>query len=304
MINKHTFLSLLLLSPTGSYASDTPYNFNLNAGLLYDDNVARATLEQDIVSDTIANIGASADYRFHQSHNSIVILDASVDAYQYQDFDKLSNIIASIKADYRIQPNHGFTSPWYHISLEYSLVNYQSTLRDSDGYTFEAGLGKRLTDRINFLTGLLYENFEAEADEFDIDNYRLYFNFDFKTHFHNTLYVTLGYTDGNIATSTTDSTTASNKTNAVTSKNTSPSQLESHHLPNEPSGAPLRVDDAFQDGFVYQLDTSAITIQIGNNYALSSHQSIDASVFYYSTKDSTSADYNGIIAQLSYLHRF
>ncbi|RDH82390.1 MAG: hypothetical protein DIZ80_08835 [endosymbiont of Galathealinum brachiosum] len=287
-----------------TYAAETPYSFNLNTGLLYDDNVARATLEQDIVGDTIANLGVMADYRFHQSHESIIILSTAVDAYQYQDFDKLSNILVSAKADYQIQPNHGFTAPWYHVSLEYSIVNYQSTLRDSDGLSFEIGMGKRLNDRIKLRSGLIYENFEAEADEFDIDNYRFYFSLDFQTHTHNTFYMTLGYNDGNVATSTTDSTPAGNKPLSTSNNKISDIQLQSHHLPNEIPGGPLRVDDAFQNGFVYQLDTKAITLQLGNNYALSSNQSIDASLFYYSTDDSTDANYNGIIAQLSYLHRF
>ncbi|MCW9047258.1 MAG: hypothetical protein OQK46_04195 [Gammaproteobacteria bacterium] len=304
MIKRLKFFLLLFLYSTLSHATETPYSFNLNAGVLYDDNIARATLQQDIVSDTIANLGLSADYRLHHLHESLIILSTSVDAYQYQDFDKLSNILATIKADYQIKPDHGYTAPWYHVSLEYSLVNYQSSLRDSDGFTFEIGMGKRINDRINFRSGLLYENFQAEADEFDIDNYRIYFNFDFKTHQHNTLYITLGYNDGNVATSTTDTSTATTKTAAVTGKSSSNTQFQSHHLPNEPSAGPLRVDDAFQNGFVYQLDTTAITLQIGDNFALSSHQSIDASVFYYSTSDSTDADYNGIIAQLSYLHRF
>jgi len=304
MTNKLNLLFLLFFYSGVTLAVETPYSFNLNAGALYDDNVARATLDQDIVSDTIANIGLSADYRFHHSHESIIILSATADAYQYQDFDKLSNIIAGFKADYQIKPSHGYTSPWYHASLEYSLVNYQSTLRDSDGFTFEIGMGKRITDRVNFRSGLLYEKFEAEADEFDIDNYRVYFNFDFKTHQHNTLYLTLGYNDGNVATSTTDTSTSTAKTSPVTEKGTRNILLQGHHLPNEPTGAPLRVDDAFLNGFVYQLDTTAITVQIGNNYALSSHQSIDLSAFYYSTQDSTDANYNGIIAQLSYLHRF
>jgi len=304
MTNKLYFLFLLFLYSSFTLAAETPYSFNLNAGVLYDDNVARATLDQDIVSDTIANIGLSADYRFHQSHDSIIILSTTADAFQYQDFDKLSNIIASVKADYQIKPSHGYTAPWYHVSLEYSLVNYQSTLRDSDGFTFEIGMGKRVTDKIDFRSGLLYEKFEAEADEFDIDNYRVYFSFDFKTHQHNTLYSTLGYNDGNVATSTTDTSTAPSKTSQPDEKGTGDIILQGHHLPNEPTGAPLRVDDAFQNGFVYQLDTTAITLQIGNNYALSSHQSIDLSAFYYSTRDSTDANYNGIIAQLSYLHRF
>lgn len=304
MTNKTYLLCMTLIASPCSHAADTPYNFNLNTGLLYDDNIARATLEQDIVSDNIINLGLNADYRHHIQHESIVIFSGAVDAYQYQDFDKLSNIILSAKADYQIQPSHGFTAPWYHASFEYSLVNYQSTLRDSDGFTIELGMGKRLTDRINFRSGLIYEDFEAEADEFDLENYRLYFSFDYKTSTANTYYLTLGYNDGNVATSTTDNTTASPKPAPTINKSSVPTLSYAHHLPNEVPGGNLRPDDAFQNGFVYQLDTNAITIQLGDNYALSSFQSIDASIFYYSAEDDTNSKYDGIIAQLSYLHQF
>lgn len=73
MTNKFNLLFLLLFYSIISHAAETPYSFNLNAGALYDDNVARATLDQDIVSDTIANLGLSADYRLHHLHESIII---------------------------------------------------------------------------------------------------------------------------------------------------------------------------------------------------------------------------------------
>ena len=165
-------------------------------------------------------------------------------------------------------------------------------------------MSKRITDRVSFRSGLVYEIFKAEVDEFDIDNYRIYINFDYTTHSQNTLYLTLGYNDGNMATSTTDTTIANNKINATKTDKSHDSRLYSHHLPNEIPGGPLRADDAFLNGFVYQLDTSAMTLQLGNNFAFSRDNSIDASLFYYSTEDSTNANYNGIIAQLSYLHRF
>lgn len=287
---------ILLLIPLNLHAASKPYSFNLNTGILYDDNVARAVLSQDIVSDTIFNLGFSADYRFPQSEHSVILLSAGVDSYHYQDFDKLSNTIFSTRADYEIQPGHEFTSPWYLISVEYSLSNYSSSLRDSAGFSFELSSGKRMTDRISIRGGLVFENYSADVDEFDIKNRRIYLSSDYKLSGSSILYLTLSYTDGDTATSTTDLTTASSKV--------SRDVRQAHHIPGELSSQPLRSDDAFNNGFVYKLDTESTSIHLGHNFALSSHQSIDTSAFYYRSDSFGTDTYDGIILQLSYLHRF
>lgn len=289
-------LALLYLLSSYTHAASKPYSLNMNAGVLYDDNVARAVLSQDIVNDTIINLGASANYSFHQSDHSLITLTAGVDAFQYQDFDKLSNISLNTRVDYELQPHHGFTAPWYMISFEYSYLDFQSSLRDSHGFALELSAGKRLTDRIQLRTGLVIESYSADVDEFDNDSQRLYISGDYKLSNQDTAYLTLAYTDGNTTTSTTDQTTETSKL--------SPVRRYGHHLPNEVNLAPLRADDAFNNGFVYQLDTTAYSLQIGDNHALSSHQSLDLSLFYYNSDSFGDNSYDGIILQFSYLHRF
>ncbi len=294
MLKHASFISLLVLS-SSVYSASKPYSFNLNTGVLYDDNVSRAILSEDIESDIILNLGLNAQYSFHLHEHSLFRLQAGVDAYEYQDFDKLSSIILNTRAEYQIQPDHGYTAPWYLVSLEYSYANYQSNLRDSDGLILELASGKRFTDRVSLRAGLVFESFEADAEEFDQDNTRFYISGDYNLNDQHILYITLSYTDGDTATSTRDLTAAS-KTHS--------SQRFGHHLPNEIGTGSLRPDDAFSNGFVYQLDTTAISLQIGDNIALSSHQSVDASLFYYNTDSDGADSYDGIILQLSYLHRF
>ena len=161
-------------------------------------------------------------------------------------------------------------------------------------------MGKRLTDRITLHTGLQHENFDADADEFDFTNNRFYLSIDYKASPQNTVYIGLGYLDGDVASSTSDNTPASKPQGKP---GIQPVRQFSHHLPSE-AAASLRADDAFSNSFVYQLDASAISLRIGDNHALSSHQSIDVSVFYYDADGYSDNDYDGIIAQLSYLHRF
>ncbi len=287
------FIMSLLASP--AHSGSKPYSFNLNAGILYDDNVGRAVLSQDLQSDTIFNLGASASYSFPQ-HHSMLTLTAGIDHNSYQDFDRLSNTLLSTRVDYEIQPDHGFTSPWYLLSLEYTYADYDSALRNGNGFSIEMAAGKRITDLLSIRAGLVFDSFSADAREFDTDDTRIYLSTDYKTSNENIVYLTLAYTDGNTTTSTTDSSAASKKIDYV--------PRYGHHLPGEVNFTPLRSDDAFRDGFVYQLETESISLQLGDNYALSSHQSIDASVFYFRSDSFGSETYDGMILQLSYLHQF
>ncbi len=294
MIKKLISLALIVLS-FSAHASSKPYGINLDAGIISDDNVGRAALASDIVSDTILTLGINVDYSFHLDAHSLMMLSSGLESYQYQDFDKLSNTLLFVRADLELQPHHGFTAPWYLLSLEYSAANYDSSLRDATGLTAELAIGKRMTDRISIRGGLLFESFDADVREFDNDNMRVYLNSDYKLSEHNIIYLTLAYTDGNTTTSTTDTTPAS--------KTSNPPRF-GHHLPNEVKTISLRADDAFRNGFVYQLDTESSSLQLGINYGLSDHQSIDASAFYFRSDSFGSDTYDGTILQLSYLHRF
>lgn len=293
-MTRMTPLAALCCLPAIVSAADSPFSINLDAGVLYDDNVARGILPSDIYSDTIYNLALSARYSTHLSEHSLLTTSAGIETYQYTDFDKLSSNQVFVRADYELQPGHGYTAAWYLVSLEYGVADYESSLRDSDFITLELSTGKRMTDRISLRTGLVFQRFSADTDAFDADNSRFYVSMDYKTSQSNTVYTTLAYTDGESATSTRDQTPA-NKTSSAPSF--------AHHLPSD-LGVTLRIDDAFRNGFVYKLDTESLSLQLGDNYSLSNHQSLDASIFYYDTEGIDDASYDGIILQLSYLHRF
>ncbi len=295
-MTRHIPLITVCLLSSVCYAANQPYSTYLNAGVLYDDNVGRAVLAQDEFSDTIYNLGVTGKYRFYLPAHNRLTLSAGIDRLQYQDFDGLSNTLLFAGLSYKIRPKPGSEAPWYLVALEYGVVNYNSSLRDNDFLTLELSAGRDMTDNTSLRAGLVLNNVSADVEEFDTDYWRLFLSVDYYASAANIIYLTLAYTDGETASSTTDVTHTTNKT-------MSDSRF-AHQLPSGTNTGPLRADDAFRDSFVYKLDTESVSLKLGDNYALSDHQFIDASVLYYDTDSFGGSTYDGIILQLNYQHRF
>ena len=188
MNTKHLIIALLLISNNIFAATDM--NTTLFAGLTSDNNISRAELGSDIEKDSILNLGASTNYKYAINNISNIILSASAEYNQYQDFDKLSHFKLGIAASYQIQPTQGFTAPWYSISFGYKLLDFESDNRDGPYTNLGFDFGKRLTDLMSLRAGYHIESIDAEAwpSAFDTDNNRLYVNIDFKLNPQNTLY--------------------------------------------------------------------------------------------------------------------
>lgn len=272
----------LLLCTTLSYAA-SPLNVTLSAGFISDSNITRAELDDDILEDSIINAATYAVYAINIDKTSSVHLTGNLELNFYQDFDKLNNIRLGLGASYRLQPDTHYTAPWYSASFKYQAWDYSSDMRSSSVLKLDIGLGKRLTDKVELRAGLEAENRDADSLIFDTDNTRLYVNLDFKLTTENTLYTSLFYNDGDIVSTVKDS---------------SPTAIKL-------ASKPWQVDDAFPSTWwSYKLDATTTGLSIGNNHALSSVQSIDISVLYYSASAYGGSDYTGLIAELRYFYRF
>ena len=298
-------LPILLLTATSSQAAQ-PLFIDLSAGLTLDNNITRASLNDDIEDDSIINLDASVSYQLPIDARSFYTLSGHVGINEHEDFDNLSNTLVGAELAYQRQFSSGYTAPWYLLSAGFNALEYDSRFRDARQWVVEAGLGKRLTDRVSLRSGLVWESTDADENTFDLDNRHIYFHFDYKLDHHNILYVSLGYTDGDITSVTGDTTPRSTKTQAPGNSKAAQLPRYSHHLPGEITTSLIR-DDAFlslsPNRFVYQLDATTWSLTLGDNYEIDHHQAIEGAMLYYRA-DTYADDYDGIIMQFSYIYRF
>jgi hypothetical protein len=279
------YFSVLLLFPfTTAALAAIPLKTDVSVGYTYDDNVTRADLDSDIESDSILSIDASAAYKLPFNEISYFSLKGSLAVNQYLDFTKLSNTRLGIHGSYHLRPSSGYTAARYFARLTFESRMYDSDQRDGSATEIELGLGKRLTDLVSLRAGYIKEDVDADHIVFEAENDRLYVDVDFRTSRENTVYVTLGYLDGDL----------------VTTAPVRP-QLQAEYTY-------WVVDDAFTDlnpqRWAYRLTGSAMSLRLGDNFSLGSNQAIDGSIFYYDAESDGSSSYTGLIYNVNYLYRF
>lgn len=279
-----SLIPLLLLLSSVSFAS-TPFSSSLSVGLTHDDNITNAKRNFDIQSDQILSLSATGTYTYTINGRSNLIFGGTLQHEHYLDFDKLSNNELSFQATYQIQPQRQFTSPWYIVSVRTGLIEYDSDFRDGDYMEFSLGMGKRLTDKTSLNIGYVTFSSSADSSYHEADYDRLYCSLDFKLDQRNTLYTTLSYYTGDII---------------------STSFYDGSSYAYNLTGLSHTGDDAYSANspWTYKLDADTYSLGIGDNFALSSHQAIDAEIKFYQSDASYGFTYDRMIITLFYLHRF
>lgn len=282
---KKYFSVFLLFFIVPEVFATTPLKTQISAGYTYDDNVTRAELDSDIEKDSILNVDASAAYNFPANDISFFSVRGTLEFNRYQDFNKLSNTILGLHGSYHLRPSAGYMATRYFAMFSYEKRLYQSQQRDGSATEFELGLNKRLTDLVSLRAGFIKQDINAESYVFDADNNRFYLDLAYRMDARNNLYVTLGYIDGDVVSTTVPTQKIIEASNFVIVR-----------------------DDAFldlvPDRFAYKLSAQTMSITIGDSYSLGSNQAIDGSLLYYDSAAAGGNDYSGLIINLSYLHRF
>jgi hypothetical protein len=280
------YLVLILLTFNTACLATNNILFDGSAGIVLDDNITQAKNSADVKDDSILNFGLSAGYKIPFNDISKLLIHLSLDTSQYSDISRWSFYDLALKFDYQIQPGTGYTAPWYYISATLGQLAYDSNQRDGSYTRYGLGMVKRLSDTIDVRLGA--ENQSIDADEnigvFDLDTVRIFLNLDYKFDASHISYITLAHTDGDYVT---------------TVLNTSP-------IIASLGPALSVVDDIFSNGSwnSYKTDASTLSLLLGHNYAINSLQSIDASILFHKTDAYQNIEYDGIILQLNYLHRF
>ncbi|MGB7650053.1 MAG: autotransporter domain-containing protein [Gallionella sp.] len=227
----------------------------VDAGLMFDDNITRATQAGDILSDHSYSFNANKNWLFPVGNNMRAILTGTLGGEKFANYDGLSHVLAGGKASYQYRPSSAFGSPILGVFASGNALQYRSQLRD--GYSYSTGVDMRfaLTDRINAYTALAANGRTGKSAVFNSRDTALRGNLDYAVTAQSTLYLGGEYRSGDIV-------------------STGHPSLMSINIAKV-----LVPDDAYAGGqlFSYRIDGKTIISNVGYNIGLGSRDSFDIS---------------------------
>lgn len=267
---------------TRTVFAEAPIKVDLTVGYTYNDNITLTKNAYDIESDSILDFGAAVSKQVHINANSFYSLRGYLEVERYLDFDNLSNTRPGVELSYHIRPSGGYTATRYSVSLGYEKRIYDSEQRDGSAINLGLNASKRATDRITLSAGISFDDVSARESTFETGGTYIYLDVDYKLSNNNTLYITPGYFDGDVI---------------------STSSYSSKYTVRDEAFAGLKPQ---RDAYKVPAKTTSITL--GDNYSIDANQALDVSVYYYDASASgynyNNSDYSGLIYNLRYLYHF
>ena len=167
----------LLLSPllahAAGYYGDGGY-VDGDVSLRYESNLSRANQQRDIEEDMVTALSAGAGYLKNLNEKSQLLISAYLAHERFAEFKDLNNIEANATLVYTIQPQAGYTQPWFTVKGKVSRWQFnKSAIRDSTLLAVGVGAGKRLNDKVIAQLDYDYEHRISERKVFDTDVHNL-----------------------------------------------------------------------------------------------------------------------------------
>ncbi len=263
-----------------------PLRYSYDVAVVNDDNVRLAQADDDIRDDLILSGTLKATGGRPLDSFSIWNYGASLTYEAFDTFDELNHYDFEVNTRYRFALASGFTSPIYTLGAKIGGMEFDSEMRDSTVLTLSADLNKWITNTINMTAGLGLKKRESVSEVYDLDEARLFVNFDINFSKTDLVYTTLTFVTGDIASSATPTIGIINVSDAI-----------------EP-------DDAFggidANQFAYRIEADTWVVTLGYNRIISPDLSFDISARFV---DSTAVDdddigYERTIVRASLLGRF
>lgn len=145
---------ILLLISGNVYAE---WLLDTSVALQYNDNLANASLDQDIKRDTSFEFSLIPAYHAQLSGYTGLTLAADLDVIKQLDYSGLDHFSTGVKADIRRKFGLGRLAPWASIGAAVRYLDYDDGQRDGWTYSFSINAGKLLTDRFTLQGGYRYE---------------------------------------------------------------------------------------------------------------------------------------------------
>jgi len=256
--------------------------YDLSVG--YDSNVGRAEISSQVRDDMFTSAMVGARYVKRVTKFGIISYTGKVEYEAFREFTTLSNFKADITAKYKYAYSSGYLDPVYSVFLRLGLEDNDSDNRDATKFSFGWDMSKALTNRIFFTSGFNLRSTQSKSQVFDIDDARIFANFDYSYGKGSTIYNTYSYIYGD-----TVSTAAPNLKVVNYAKAIEPDAAFGGILTNQ---------------FAYRIPSETMVISLGLNKRISGSSSIDVSAQIIHTEADGDNSYDRAILRASYLGRF
>lgn len=256
--------------------------YDLSIG--YDSNIGRAEISNQIRDDIFASAMFGARYVNRVTKFGIISYIGKVEYEAFREFTTLSNFKADITAKYKYAYSSGYLDPVYSVFLRLGLEDNDSDNRDATKFAFGWDVSRALTNRIFFTGGLNLRSTQSKSQVFDIDDARVFANFDYSYDTDRTIYNTYSYIHGDTVSTAAPNLKVINYAKAI-----------------EPDAAfgGIRTNQ-----FAYRIPSDTIVISLGLNKRMSDSSSIDISAQLIHTEANGNNSYDREILRASYLGRF
>jgi hypothetical protein len=276
----HVLFLLFFISPITYAGSDT--SANLDASLGVSDNVTRAENNEDIEHDTFVSVATSFVHEAADLGTGQVFLNLDFSATAFNEYSGLSNVVGGGGVNYVFSPWAGFGAPWFSLDAQYKVMEFDSFLRDSNLFVATGTFGKRIDDKTDMRTALMYQSRDSDGRAFDTENVSAFVNFDFKLKKKMTLYTTYKYQDGDVFSSANSANVGTDIIN---------------------SAKAIEFDDVFDGKLVYRLDGTTHFYTLGLNMARNLDSAFDISARFLTSDADGDLEYEDLTIRLSYFHR-
>lgn len=248
-------LPALLGTSMHALGAEDGWGLMVDASLASDNNVTRSKVSADKLQDSFYSVNVSKAWVHPLAARSRLIFAGNLGGEQFQTYNGLNHLSASMEGEYQYRESSDFYTPTYGIFARLVLDDYESDVRDGTKTSIGVSARNTLTDRISAFTALTYSERTGRSAVFSGAEGSLRMNLDYALRARQTIYFGAEYRQGDVV-------------------STGRSNLESVTI------AKVFVsDNAFTGGqfFSYRVNASTWLTTIGYNLALGRKGAVDFS---------------------------
>jgi outer membrane autotransporter protein len=180
---------------------DPALDLTFDAGLTWDDNIARGKDARDRLADVIQRAGVSHDRVFDLAATTQAVLTFSLSAEALRRHSALSRASAEVLAQWRYRSSAAFGAPTTVAFASAAYDDWRSPLRDGARYALGASLRLPLTDSVSAAGTLAHNIRRARSAVFDLDDSSLRLNLDYQASERSLYYGSVEARSGDIVSS-------------------------------------------------------------------------------------------------------